>query len=353
MASPTVKTISPQVDKRVEEKEQSNESSNEAEVESSVLPVLAGFERKISRKSSAYLMKNISGVKELNSYDEIMKAEGFLISEEVVGTNCIGKVYKASQQMYGKESVQLAAKEIDYRKVNPCIEEHLRRFGYKILRFVNKHPFKGLVQVYDLIEIVPMNTAYIIEEMCVQNLPMIIEDEGPFNNVSVKATAHLLAEAINYLHNNGIAHQNIAPENVFRTMNRVIKLGTLEFSTIYWNPETEKPIMQKRGKERCDSKFLAPEVRKGCAYNPAKADVFSFGALIYYMLVRKNPFDGETNENVIKILEEEFKTAIKSDAGVEFVHECTAQNPESRIRMHQAVKHHWFTGIPKSAPFLL
>ncbi|RWS06129.1 testis-specific serine/threonine-protein kinase 6-like protein [Dinothrombium tinctorium] len=297
---------------------------------------LQAFERRELRKASVFQIMQMSAVKELKSEAEITDYDGFVITNEKLGETFFGSVYKARQTLYGKEGSEFAVKIVDIARIDPLYANHLVNTGFKILRFVNKSPFKSLVEVHDIVEIANEQKVYIIEELFTKDLQTIIQTEGLFNEISVRPVVAALAEAINYLHVHGIAHQNINPRNVYRSINSTIKLSCLEFATICWDAAADQPILKQCSATRKETRFKAPEVCQGVIYNAMKADVYSFGELICYMLLMKCPFEIEEKD-----FEQRFSEVVISDAGRDFIHKCLEVEPNKRIHMHNAVSHEW------------
>lgn len=105
-------------------------------------------------------------------------------------------------------------------------------------------------------------------------------------NVNLKTVYSIslqIAEALAFLHKNNICHRDIKPQNIFlKTENNQLKalLGDFGFSTKFSQDSMKKT--------QCGTlNFIAPEVISEKSYDGASADVFSFGALLYNFITKK------------------------------------------------------------------
>jgi serine/threonine-protein kinase len=112
--------------------------------------------------------------------------------------------------------------------------------------------------------------------------------KGPLSlEVATECLAQI-AQALIYLHDRGIIHQDVKPSNIFID-GLLFKLGDFGVAKTRENP---KPL------ERAGSPFyMAPELFRGEPATPA-SDAYSFGVMAFELLVGKRPFTGETIEEI-------------------------------------------------------
>ncbi|OAQ33996.1 kinase-like protein [Linnemannia elongata AG-77] len=90
-----------------------------------------------------------------------------------------------------------------------------------------------------------------------------------------------IAAGLAHLHDKGIIHRDLKPENVFISFDMQVRVGDLGLAARY----------DSRGmsKGRAGTKyFMAPEVVKGESHTYAM-DIFSFGCIVYMMLLGSQP----------------------------------------------------------------
>ncbi len=112
--------------------------------------------------------------------------------------------------------------------------------------------------------------------------------KGPLSREVALNCLSQIAQALIYLHDRGIIHQDVKPSNIFID-GTLFKLGDFGVAKTRENP---KPL------ERAGSPFyMAPELFLGEPATPA-SDAYSFGVMAFELLVGKRPFVGETLEEI-------------------------------------------------------
>jgi len=147
-----------------------------------------------------------------------------------------------------------------------------------------------------------------------------------------------IANGLAAAHRKGLVHRDLKPENVFLTRDGVVKI--LDFGLVKATGELD-PAPSDQGQTQPGTivgtaAYMAPEQIRGEAID-LRADIFSFGVLLYEMLTGNQPFAGETAvDTMSQILntEPEELTGFLPDssAGVaEIVRRCLMKSPEERF----------------------
>jgi serine/threonine protein kinase len=102
-----------------------------------------------------------------------------------------------------------------------------------------------------------------------------------------------LIKGIQYLHANGICHRDINPNNLIVTTNddNSLKLTLIDFnvSKRFSSSKFSNPILMMTNTGT--PMYQAPEMVSGTeSYYDEKIDMWSAGAVLYYMITRKHAF---------------------------------------------------------------
>ncbi|MEL7596615.1 MAG: AAA domain-containing protein [Clostridiaceae bacterium] len=92
-----------------------------------------------------------------------------------------------------------------------------------------------------------------------------------------------LLEAIRFAHENGIIHRDINPDNIMVTDDLSVKL--IDFGTC----KIKGMIQKSTTYQWATNKYAAPEVRYHSSNATEKSDIYSIGAIIYYIFTKKEP----------------------------------------------------------------
>jgi serine/threonine protein kinase len=145
--------------------------------------------------------------------------------------------------------------------------------------------------------------------------------------------------AIQYLHNEGITHNDIKPENVIlddRGTAKIIDFG-------YAQMDASGGDHQKAG----SLPYAAPEVFTRESYDTQKADIWSLAIVLYVMATGKSPFSGESDRTIIRqIIFGRLRYGPEMDAEITaLVRRMTRVNPNDRPTIEQVLEDPLFDGV--------
>ena len=171
-----------------------------------------------------------------------------------------------------------------------------------------------------------------------------IAGSDKFSEKTARYYFHQLIEALEHVHESGMAHRDIKPENLMLDTNFNLKLGDFGFCT------KDKISWTKRGTVG----YMAPEIIAGFKYDPKKSDLFSAAVILFIMITQHCPFvKADPNDKY-------YKKLIKSSYS-EFwsLHpdseECTKDFkdlfckmtsviPGHRLTIEEIKEHSWYNG---------
>lgn len=155
---------------------------------------------------------------------------------------------------------------------------------------------------------------------------------------------HQLIEAINYLHNIGVAHRDIKPENIMYD-GKNIKLIDFGFGcnfdkTSFSNDKIDEPICAPQTAVGTVA-FMAPEVLNKTVIDWQKADIWSMGVTIHEILHLKtfvhSSIDSMETKNFI--LNREFKIEKSEFPDIDnIILSCLHVDPEKRPSANNVIK---------------
>jgi eukaryotic-like serine/threonine-protein kinase len=122
--------------------------------------------------------------------------------------------------------------------------------------------------------------------------------EGPMSLEEIVAVSVPVARALAYAHVEGIVHLDVKPENIFLVQRSQGRLGVkvVDFG-IAKTPHS--PQLNTLGETNGSPLYMAPETCRGDEDIDARADVYSFGIVLYLMLCGQLPFVDDNLERVM------------------------------------------------------
>lgn len=159
-----------------------------------------------------------------------------------------------------------------------------------------------------------------------------------------------IADALSAAHKAGIIHRDIKPENIMLRPDGYVKV--LDFGLAKLSEEAtpdvaaEAPTIQVRtgsGIVIGTAGYMSPEQARGLGVDH-RSDIFSVGAVIYEMLARRKPFEGDTpSDTLAAILKTEPPPLSRIATGVpsELVRIVNKALRKDREERYQVVKDLW------------
>ena len=159
-----------------------------------------------------------------------------------------------------------------------------------------------------------------------------------------------VADALSAAHKAGIIHRDIKPENIMVRPDGYVKV--LDFGLAKLSEEAspaaiaEAPTIQVRtgsGIVIGTAGYMSPEQARGLTVD-SRSDIFSLGAMLYEMVARRKPFEGETPSDILaSILKTEPAPLSRVNPAVppelsRIVTKCLKKDREER---YQVVKDLW------------
>lgn len=195
------------------------------------------------------------------------------------------------------------------------------------------------------------NFVYIMLELCTnQSLNDLVRRRKRLVELEVQCYLFQVLSALKYMHSHRVIHRDIKLGNIFLSDKMEIKMGDLGLAAkLEFDGERKRTI--------CGTpNYIAPEILEGRNGHSFEVDVWSFGVLMYTMLVGKPPF--ETNDvkmtyKRIKMNAYTFPDHIPmSEEARELISRILVTDPLERPTIDEIMTHPFFTKnpIPKLLP---
>ena len=118
---------------------------------------------------------------------------------------------------------------------------------------------------------------------------------GPLESKLIAAITDAIGAALGYAHTQGILHRDIKPSNVLLTSDGQIYLADFGLARIAQSGESSLTSDIVLGTPQ----YMSPEQALGKKDLDAGTDIYSFGVMLYEMIVGKVPFSADTPFSVI------------------------------------------------------
>jgi serine/threonine protein kinase len=127
------------------------------------------------------------------------------------------------------------------------------------------------------------------------NLAELVERHGPLPPGRAVYLLRQVCGALREAHAAGLIHRDIKPSNIFASrrggMVDVAKL--LDFGLALSTARAGAPQLSGEGQVLGTPLFMSPEQATGGGELDGRGDIYSLGAVTYYLLTGRPPFDGE------------------------------------------------------------
>jgi hypothetical protein len=173
----------------------------------------------------------------------------------------------------------------------------------------------------------------------------LVEGEAPAGPLSVEEALpliHQLIDALEYAHERGIVHRDLKPANLRLTPDRRLKVldfglaKALSSDAIAQPDAANSPTLTMRatmaGVIMGTAAYMAPEQARGHAVDK-RADIWSFGVVLYELLTGRQLFAGETvSDTLAAVLTRDPDLAGVPPRFHRLLRLCLTRDPRQRLR---------------------
>ncbi len=258
---------------------------------------------------------------------------GRYVLVEPIGAGAMGQVWRAidddtgeavAVKLIGKGVVPTAKARQRFQKEARLLSE-LRHPG--VARFLGAGELSGsLYLVTELVDGTPLKT--------------VVRDHGPSPEREAIAIVADLARALIDVHDNGIVHRDIKPDNIMVVADSTrhgTRVKLIDFGVARHLEEAGSMAMTREGTVLGTPLYMSPEQARGEPVD-ARSDVYAVGTTLFEMLVGEAPFAGRGVAHVLAMQIEQVPpkvTDLRPDASAEVaavVARCLEKQPGHRYQ---------------------
>ncbi|MEO1618898.1 MAG: protein kinase, partial [Planctomycetota bacterium] len=222
--------------------------------------------------------------------------------EQVIGSGGMGQVYLAEHvRMQRKVALKMLRGDRQHDTAS------LERF-YDEVRAASRVLHPNIVTAFDAGEHGGIHYL-VMEYVDGVTLTRLVAKRGPLSPGMAAAIIRQASLGLLHAHRNGIIHRDVKPGNLIRANDGTIKvldLGLAQISNILWSDDgrelgrIQDPNSHHKRKGRLVGTlaYMAPEQLENPDDADPRSDIYSLGAVLYFLLAAKPPFTGEYLDQV-------------------------------------------------------
>jgi eukaryotic-like serine/threonine-protein kinase len=260
--------------------------------------------------------------------------KGFFLKKykllDEIGRGGMSSVYLAEHTLMQR---RVAIKILPKNRVEDT--SYLARFHREALAAAQLD-HKNIVRAYD-IDNLDKTHFFVMEYVEGRDLQQIVKAEGPLDYIPAAEYIRQAAEGLAHAHKNGLIHRDVKPANLLVDRKGVVKvldLGLARFA------EEDKASLTVAFDENVlgTADYLAPEQAIDSHGVDLRADIYSLGCTMYFLLTARPPFPEGTLPQRLMQHQKQMPQSIRDfrpDVPVELVDICMkmiAKKPDQRYQ---------------------
>jgi serine/threonine-protein kinase len=220
---------------------------------------------------------------------------GNYIVEDELGEGGMGKVFRARHSLIRRPTavkvMQVAGEEQ---------AAAILRFEREVqLSATLSHP--NTITIYDFGHTPDNRFYYVMEYLQGLDMQKLVDRFGPMTAARGVFILTQVCGALSEAHERGIIHRDIKPSNVFLTQRGGLYdyVKVLDFGLAKQVTDEKAVSLTKTGVALGTPRYISPEAIRGAENIDARSDLYCLGAVAYFMLTGRPPFDAVTSAELM------------------------------------------------------
>ena len=251
----------------------------------------------------------------------------------LLGTGGMSRVYLAE---HSKMQRLVAIKHLPPNRVKDS--SYLARF-YREAQAAARLDHKNIVRAYDIDHEKEKDYHFLVMEYVEgRDLQTLVKDVGPIDYDTAAEYIRQAAEGLEHAHQAGLVHRDIKPANLLVDPRGVVKV--LDMGLARWAEDDKQASLTIAHEENVlgTADYLAPEQARDSHTVDKRADIYSLGCTLYFLLTGHPPFpEGTLAQRIWKHQNQSPKSIYeeRKDAPTALVDLCNrmmSKQPEARFQ---------------------
>ncbi len=220
---------------------------------------------------------------------------GDYVIDGPLGTGGMGRIFRARHRLMGR---QVALKVL---KESHCQDASSRRRFEREVQLLAKLSHPNIVTAFDARQ--EHGRLVLVTELVEgEDLAQRVKRLGASSPLQAMKFARQAACGLHYAHQQNIIHRDIKPSNLLLSHNQTIKV--LDLGLARWGetlPESQLEAGALTGAEQVigTPQYMAPEQARTPLLADHRADIYSLGCTLYYLLTAAPPYKGQSSIDAI------------------------------------------------------
>ena len=295
--------------------------------------LLGGLGSSILGATSVFITRTLYGLRK--TAFRAQRLGNYVLHREI-GEGGMGKVFVAEHALMCRPSAVKVLKS-----AGGADRTALARFEREVrLSSSLSHP--NTITIFDFGRAAQDTFYYAMEYLEGMDLERFVERFGPIPPSRVLFLLLQVTGPLAEAHDRGIVHRDLKPSNIFLTMRGGLYdfVKVLDFGLAKQIQGADTPTeLTRTGVVFGTPRYLAPETVYGTSGVGPRADIYAFGALVYWMLTGRPPF---TADNAVALMIDHVKTVPARPSAIsevpippeldDIVMKCLEKEPDDRFQ---------------------